>query len=240
MTLHATTVADLSAVLDLVHDLFFDVGDLGVEGGEIRLRLYTKARNGTQVALLKIGGVRSVNLIDTERIGLYDINKILYEGNRLRITSGFTLDLTIDVASLDLCVETSEERFRYIGANMSQTPASPRMTRLLMIYAFAVLILLLNVFVARPMQNSSLGIAIGGAAVGYAGCLYFALVRMRAEGQSVTLFQTNMLNALAFAEFPALLGVFLAGTPYSYIFAGASVALILAVILPASLARQDA
>lgn len=122
---------------------------------------------------------------------------------------------------------------------MSQAPASSRTTRLLLVVAFSFLIVLLNVFIARPLTNSSLGIAIGGAVAGYTGCFYFALVRMRAEGQSATLFQTNMLNALAFAEFPALLGVFLAGTPYSYGFGVVSLALIVALVLPPALAFED-
>ncbi|MFN8221413.1 MAG: hypothetical protein U0S12_14920 [Fimbriimonadales bacterium] len=235
MTLRATTVADIPAVIDLVHDLWFDVDDLQAKDGEIELRIFDRGKGETSVGLLRIGNVRSVTLRDTERIGFYDINELLYDGTRLQITTGVPLYLSIDVSSLDLYFES----FRYSGAVMSQAPASSRTTRLLLVVAFCFLIVLLNAFIARPLTNSSLGIAIGGAAVGYAGCLYFALVRMRAEGQSVTLFQTNMLNALAFAEFPALLGVFLAGTPYSYIFAAASVALILAVILPASLARQD-
>ncbi|HMS56189.1 MAG TPA: hypothetical protein PKA27_12385 [Fimbriimonadaceae bacterium] len=121
---------------------------------------------------------------------------------------------------------------------MNPTPANAKMTRMLLIFAHAMLVVLLNVFVARPQSvtTSTLLIAALAVAGGFGGCIYYAIGPLRRNDLSDAQFQTHLLMALALAEFPALISVFFVGTPYCYGVGVISLVGVLALILPAALA----
>ena len=132
-------------------------------------------------------------------------------------------------------------------------PVQPKkLTSLLLIGAYAMLVLLLG-FVGTTMPSrSAQGGGIPGealiaiAAVSAVACVAVCLTRLRMRGQvgevpvppPPTQFQTNMLIALAFAELPTLLGFVghLQGGASMLPFAAVSLALILGAILPLVLA----
>jgi len=94
---------------------------------------------------------------------------------------------------------------------MSDSQPATKPVQYLLLFAFAVQPILLLIFVAPGIRSSggtsllpiALAIASGSAA------LFWLLNRMDPD-QTVAKIQTNLLIALAFAEIPSLMGIFLA------------------------------
>jgi len=107
------TVTDprqLTTFVDLVHDWWFDLGTLVFDQARktVTLRVH---RNRSALANPRLGGidldVRNVNELiikDTERVGYYDINEIVFNAGEgtILLTGGIPIELIFRVSALDI------------------------------------------------------------------------------------------------------------------------------------------
>lgn len=100
----------LDAISDIVHDTWLDVDSLEFDEHEriIKLSFEPMYKETTEARLtLKIANVVNYELIDTEKIGLYDVCCIDFaeDSGQLRFRTGVPLSLTVRVDALDLVLE---------------------------------------------------------------------------------------------------------------------------------------
>jgi len=126
-------VSDLDAILDMLHDQWFDLGGLkyndkaseltllfevaDYENADTVLSLYFIKLKSTPVCkvLLTICGVESYSVKDVENIGKYDLNEITYAADTksMMITSTIPLYFTVNVSKFLIKIEfTNEILFR--------------------------------------------------------------------------------------------------------------------------------
>lgn len=90
----------VAALLDCVHDRWFDLDELQFheESGDFELR-FGQTRVGPRESRLVVRGVRSYTVEDDAHIGRYDINTIDIDtqAGRVRLVSGFPLAVTLNV-----------------------------------------------------------------------------------------------------------------------------------------------
>lgn len=115
-----STPSDIPKLLDLVHDLWFDIEQVERDFSDqmVTIRLCRTHKGltlpGSRCILLRIKYVDRLNIIDTERVGCYDINKIVYDGieRRLTIACGIPITLNVYISALNMvteeCVNQSE------------------------------------------------------------------------------------------------------------------------------------
>ena len=101
----------LPAVAAAVHDWWFDIGDAVVDNrGVVTLHLAqsTRAlRDGIRpLRVLRIGDVREVNIDDTERVGIYDIEELAFDerASQLLLLGGVPVKVSFAIGELDLSV----------------------------------------------------------------------------------------------------------------------------------------
>lgn len=118
--------ARIDAVGPYIHDCWFDLADLErTSGGSVLSIPY--ARRGSQAEparrfwrprrskaplyrwWLRFDAVRDVHLVDTEEIGSYDFNKLVYDSaaSRIRVLTNIPLQLDIEVEKVRVIVECS-------------------------------------------------------------------------------------------------------------------------------------
>ena len=115
-----TDSSHLPQLLDLVHDLWFDIGQLTRSFADQTVKIYFQknSRNFTERLedglLLIIKNVEQLNIKDTEKVGYYDLNEIKYDSatHCLTITSGIPICIKIYVGSLDIEVGVSKHEGR--------------------------------------------------------------------------------------------------------------------------------
>ena len=92
---------DMSGVLDLVHDRWFDLAQvkLDQQKGEVTFSLGEKRKGPFADRILKITGVSNITIRDDAKIGIYDFCDLIpdYSSSSIRITSGFPLEITLEV-----------------------------------------------------------------------------------------------------------------------------------------------
>lgn len=112
---------ELDGIINVVHDYWFDVDDVSFD--ESRRRLVIKFQRPTVASrdtpprllarsrplsdwVLEIEEVDGCHLEESEGVGKYDFNEILYSGadRSLTITTGIPLAFRMDVESLDITV----------------------------------------------------------------------------------------------------------------------------------------
>ena len=118
----------IPAILDIIHDCWFDVDDIVHDPEALTLsirfgremfersrvveRRYLLSRKEVPVAecFLKIHHVTDYSVRDTERVGLYDFNEIEYDPNlkRLRITTGIPIDIQMTLDKFEVEVEETD------------------------------------------------------------------------------------------------------------------------------------
>lgn len=115
----------IPAVLDLIHDCWFDVDDILYDPATLTLSIrfgrempersrvvergLLLSRKEVPVAecFLKIHHVADYSVRDTERVGAYDFNEIEYDPGlkRIRITTGVPIDIEVRVNKFEIEVE---------------------------------------------------------------------------------------------------------------------------------------
>ena len=112
MWIEVTKADDLFAILDIVHDHFFALSPVLAQEGAIRtLELrgqhgFWRPRFSQRYEILTIQNVISVEVHDTARVEFYDINVIEFDGEKIKIRTGITLELSFEVSDLHLTLET--------------------------------------------------------------------------------------------------------------------------------------
>lgn len=90
---------------DRIHDLWFDLDDvLGQQGAVRVLVLYSDHRRGCASRILVIRSVVGVDVHDTERVGWYDVNQLVWNEGVLSIETGIPLRLSFRVSGVNLSV----------------------------------------------------------------------------------------------------------------------------------------
>jgi hypothetical protein len=112
MRLEISSPADLVQATDAIHDLWFSLDEvLEQEGADRTLRLSKTVREAQlgpiQVSMC-IRHVYDLNVRDTERVGFYDVNELIFEPGLLTVTTGVPLVLQLKVHELALTLETVE------------------------------------------------------------------------------------------------------------------------------------
>jgi hypothetical protein len=137
MILEISAVNDIVCLVDRIHDLFFNLEEFGAQQGAtrtfelredprsfnliewVRMGFGSKGaqgRNNSQPpfeewpfrSLMRVFGVISVIINDTEHVGLYDINTIEYEPPWIKVVTGIPLGLRMEVSELRIQLLSGE------------------------------------------------------------------------------------------------------------------------------------
>ena len=92
---------DRSGILDLIHDRWFELAQVKFDqqNGEVTFSLGEKRKGPFADKILKITGVINILIKDNAKIGIYDFCDLIpdYSSSSVRITSGFPLEIIIEV-----------------------------------------------------------------------------------------------------------------------------------------------
>jgi hypothetical protein len=105
-----SNTAGLGEVTDHIHDCWFDLED--IEHDRDRSTVTVPFRCGprdTVRRLLRFQLVRGLLIRDTEQIGTYDFNKLVYDPTteRIRVETNIPLGMEVEVGGIQVTVETS-------------------------------------------------------------------------------------------------------------------------------------
>jgi hypothetical protein len=115
--------SNLGLINDLIHDTWFDVDAiaLNTRDNTVVIPIRTRkervsgkaASNQQELALncLQIHNVIELEIEDTERVGIYDFNELVFEPHSklVTITTGVPLHLRIKVSDLDISCDRGDE-----------------------------------------------------------------------------------------------------------------------------------
>lgn len=96
MIINKHNLEDIGLLLDEVHDRFFDIDQMDFDKIKSEVKLYLSDNiKGPFNRTLTIKQVYKVTFDDTEKIGIYDINKIIIDPKTetLNLISGFPLKI---------------------------------------------------------------------------------------------------------------------------------------------------
>ncbi|MEW5883228.1 MAG: hypothetical protein AB1725_03265 [Armatimonadota bacterium] len=103
--LEVRTPSGLLEATDRIHDLWFDLDDMLGQDGSVRvLVLYADHRSGDASQILVVRSVLGVDVEDTERVGWYDVNELVWAEGTLTVTTGIPLRLSFRVSDLNMSV----------------------------------------------------------------------------------------------------------------------------------------
>jgi hypothetical protein len=92
---------DISGVLDLVHDRWFDLAQVKFDDHkqEVTFSLGEKRKGPFTDRILKISGVSNITIKDEAKIGIYDLCDLMPDclSSSIKITSGFPLEIILEV-----------------------------------------------------------------------------------------------------------------------------------------------
>ena len=126
-TIKARRTSELNEIVDLLHDLRFDLDLVQNINGTVTIPfsvpLHDSITLGKRGFLLRpysipvvattltVGNVISVAIKDTERVGFYDFNIFRFDEKRCRlvIKTGIPLSFEINVGTLEVTLELSDE-----------------------------------------------------------------------------------------------------------------------------------
>jgi hypothetical protein len=125
--LKITDPHDLNAVHDVIHDCYFDVGDIAFDSSSAVLsfrfrRLVTRGKHGwkdffstskmtpAMECFLKIFHVNSYRINDTQNVGTYDFNVLKYNPREkcIAVLTGIPIDIRVFVERLEVSVEVTD------------------------------------------------------------------------------------------------------------------------------------
>jgi hypothetical protein len=102
------------ALLDLIHDWFFDVNSTfgSQEGDRMQLDFRINARrfldnDDTDRVLVTVFNIRAIEIYDSERVGFYDLNKITFDEKTQAVSfvTGIPLTFKLHVSHLRIGVD---------------------------------------------------------------------------------------------------------------------------------------
>jgi hypothetical protein len=122
----------MSLILDIIHDCWFDVGDINYYPEECLLVIkferelmgegvledggifFKRVRIPTIECLIRFYHVRNFVINDTEKVGRYDLTGIEYRADlkRLFINTGIPLDIMLEVEQFEVVVEETDRVIR--------------------------------------------------------------------------------------------------------------------------------
>lgn len=99
--MRVTDPSNLGLVIDAVHDRWFDIDDVQFDAARRCVRIPIEPD-----WLLEIANVDSLDLEDSERVGKYDLNEIVFSKQRgtLIVTTGIPLTFRMGVSGLDVAL----------------------------------------------------------------------------------------------------------------------------------------
>jgi hypothetical protein len=110
--------AQLSSIIDRIHDRWFEKEEITFDKEKCVLTIpfferasslwpFKKKEAARSVGLLKIHCVASYAIRDTEEVGTYDFNELIYapEAKRLSITTGVPIGIEITITDFEIAVE---------------------------------------------------------------------------------------------------------------------------------------
>jgi hypothetical protein len=108
----------IDALLDEVHDKWFDLDKLGQEfhPGSITIPIAQRqgdlSKPGALVDSLTINHVRRIEIADTAKVGCYDINEICFDKARgcLRISCAIPAEVLVFVDELDIWYRSARDK----------------------------------------------------------------------------------------------------------------------------------
>lgn len=101
----AQRAEDLNAVTSALHDRWVDLDRMTRSGSSIMFPCYTSIRDRGDKKpdlLLRVGRASGIAVNDSEKIGFYDINEIIYKDKKIKIIFNIPLDVSIDVDCVDV------------------------------------------------------------------------------------------------------------------------------------------
>lgn len=99
--------SDLIAVADTVHDWFFDLDEfLTQRGAERVFALVANTRKPSKTCTITVRNVKQVEVVDTSRVGWYDINNFEFVAPYIIVNTGIPLDMRIEVTKLEIEIDT--------------------------------------------------------------------------------------------------------------------------------------
>jgi hypothetical protein len=132
---------ELRAVNDLIHDCYFDVDDIEFEASTSVLsfrfrRVVTQGKNWWKdfisnskmspaiECFLKIHHVESYSIKDTQKIGAYDFNVLVYDSSTscIGVRTGVPIDIKMFVRDFEISVEVTDNLFEQSKGHAQRTP----------------------------------------------------------------------------------------------------------------------
>ena len=107
-------LADLNGLAGLVHDWWFDLEQAIYDEQTKRfmIQLGEKRRGPYSGRVVTVTGAMGIRVIDEAKIGIYDFNQIQVSPGCVRLTSGFPLEIQVDVGLVsEVSVETDTDSF---------------------------------------------------------------------------------------------------------------------------------
>jgi len=109
MKLSRSNLDLLSILLDEIHDRYFSLDEIIYDKNALEWRLFFgESRKGPFDRILKISGVTDYICNDTEKIAIYDMNKLTVDLDKHLITLGCNVPLDIRLhirPDFEICVE---------------------------------------------------------------------------------------------------------------------------------------
>ena len=107
MIVRVKTISELAELSDAVHDSWLDVDSIEFDKyvGKVRFRLHELLSLGTKGdAVLEVDNVTELHLVDTEKVGLYDVCWIEYipDAKLLVFHTGVPLELEVRISGIDM------------------------------------------------------------------------------------------------------------------------------------------
>ncbi|MBN1568426.1 MAG: hypothetical protein JXA73_11325 [Acidobacteria bacterium] len=121
--------AELDQVDNLIHDCWFDINRVKVEGNVFELLLIRDQVAGIRKrrffifkqyeikgleCILKIYSVKSCKIVDSERVDLYDFNRLIFDADKysFSIECGIPVGIFIDVTSFKISLTLTDKTAR--------------------------------------------------------------------------------------------------------------------------------
>jgi hypothetical protein len=103
----ASSRMGLTAITDAIHDEWFDIDSIRYDPASATLGVRFQSSKPPKV--LEIRRVSSYELVDTEKIGLYDVNRVSCDSSEqtLAIETNIPLGFSIRVSAIDVRVLSS-------------------------------------------------------------------------------------------------------------------------------------
>ena len=123
--IHIKNSRDFGRILKYAHDQFFSLDEMVFDERSHTLTIPIQVISDEKInekyifpfrfwinpifsAVLKIRNVSGVSVIDNARIGEADLNEIVEEAGKLKITCGIDVEIVIDVSSIDMELQITD------------------------------------------------------------------------------------------------------------------------------------